>query len=146
MLLAIGTMSARAQVGRFPMFAPIAGATGRCQSSAAQAAVAGEAANRTMHLHLDGEPERDLMVATNARGGVARFTTTISVKAGVSRREAEYVSAQFDPNGKLLHGERMYMTVGTPATVTEDRRRALTTDEADAALQLAKKLIQRCAR
>lgn len=136
----------RAQIGRFQIFAPIAGASGRCHATPIQSAIPGEAANRVVRLDLDGEPQRNLSVTTNARGGVATLVTFLSASAGGSRREGERAMARFDANGQLLRGERSYFTVATPATMSEDRSQPITKDDADAALQLAKRVLERCAR
>ena len=145
-----GAMPLHAQIGRFKVFAPIAGAVGRCRSTPVQSVVPGESANRTVSLELDGEPERLLIASTNARGGIVRFTTFVSVRAGgtsvATRREGERVLARFDANGQFRSGERTYFTTGTPATRAEDRGQPLSPDEAAAALLLARKVMERCAR
>ncbi|MEP6621555.1 MAG: hypothetical protein ABJE47_19665 [bacterium] len=135
---------AGAQVGRFPLFAPIAGAAGRCVVSPGHEAVPGEHANRTVSLQLDGEPSRRLSVVTNARGGVASFTASITASRGPSQPSTEVATAQYDPNGRLIRGERSFSLLQTPPARTATTMRAITPDESSQGLQLAKRVLERC--
>ena len=144
--LILGATPLSAQSGRFNLLAPISGHVGRCDATPERIGAIPPEANRTFTLYLDDEPSRVLSVTTSPRGSVATFTTNITVSAGANRREGERLTADYDPNGRLLSGMRTAFALGTPAKASEPARQALSPSEAADALELAKRLVARCAR
>ena len=145
-LLAAHSVPLYAQIERFQPLAPIAGAAGRCYTTAARNAVAGEHANRTVTLRLDGAPQRELSVTTNGRGGIGQFSTSVDALLDASRHAGERVTAQYDPNGQLIRGERLYLATEPSGAGAREKSQPITKDDAADALQLAKRVLERCVR
>jgi hypothetical protein len=137
-LLSIAMLS---QIGRYPVLAPIAGATGSCHAAPAAPDLASKALNRTFSLQLEGEPRRTFAVSTDARGGVSYFSASYATLAGATRRDGERVTATYDANGRLHSGRRSSFANGA-----EGPSAPLDAPDAVSALALARAIVARCAR
>jgi hypothetical protein len=91
-----------------------------------------------------GTPERLVGVAVDTAGQPRYLNVMASVPAGPKRHEGESLTAFLDPRGRTERGDRRYYTMGTPASLSEDRQSGLLPGDSARIALVAKAVIARC--
>jgi hypothetical protein len=139
----IWTPRVGAQIGRFPVLAPLP-KDGKCGHAATTAELKKQGIDSTFTFDALNAG-RNVSVSTDNKRHPVLMTAFAGVQVN-KRSETEYAMIFFKPTGLVLRGARTYSTSGTPSNASEERRSGLLKPDSALARQLAAQVVQRCAR
>jgi hypothetical protein len=143
-LFASVAMRAQPQIGAMPLLESLPPG-GKCErfSRNAEMERLGEA---RMVQFSAGSPRRTIMVGVDSLERPKHLTVMAGRPLSPSKSENETLIAMFSGAGRVVSGNRMYGTLGTPARTSEDRRGGLLVADTARLLPLAKAVMTRCGR
>lgn len=87
---------------------------------------------------------RSVSVSIDAKRHPVLMTSFAGIQIN-TRGETEFAMVFFSPSGHVWRGTRSYITTGTPARTSEDRRGGLLPPDSAMAQRLAADVVKRCA-
>jgi hypothetical protein len=141
-LLACGWSSAGAQIGKLPLLDSLP-RVGECTNVTVSAALKHDGVARMIQFSSK-LPVRIILVGIDGRGRPMNLMALTNRPLTSTKGEGESINAAFGDLGSVVRGARSYMTSGTPASRSEDRRGTLFATDTLQIKKLARAVLSRC--
>jgi hypothetical protein len=143
-LLALVCLSATAsaQIGAMSLVDSLP-TSGQCRTSAATERLKRDGVARNVALESD-HPDQFISLGINERGLPRILVITANRPLTSRKSEGESLVAYFTTLGRVTRGSRRYMTLGTPASMSEDRKAGLFAADTAKIERLVAAMLKRC--
>jgi len=141
-MLACSWSRAEAQVGKLRLLDSLP-KVGECSNVTASATLKRDGVARLVQFS-SRIPVRSVLVGVDRQGRPMSLMALTNRPLTPSKSEGESINASFGELGSVVRGNRSYITMGTPASRSEDRHGALLPTDSLQVRQLARAVLSRC--